>query len=349
MVRSTPAAFVTTVLWITGLILAAALPQARGENLTVSVATMTYGHSPLFVAETKGFYAEEGLQVSLPVLESGSRAVQALLGGSVQLAVTTPEDVIRAREAGTPTIIVAAVLNGLTHSLMANSRFKGVGDLRGGKLAASSMSGTVTYALKMMLDKNGLHYPKDYLIIQIGGSGVRWAALKTGGIDAALVAEPLGLMAEEAGLNNLGSVGDYLPHMQADIIAANSDWAKANRAVVVRFLRALVRTFRWIYNNKEEAVQLTSAVANLGKKFGARGYEIYTSRHVWPLDGSPTMAGIKVVLDHMRDAKIISSSHRPESYLDLSYLKQAQRDLGIHAPVGRGSVVPVLPNISRLP
>ena len=329
MGKSTTALFLSAVLLMIGFISALAPIQARGETLTVSLTTLTYGHSPLFVAQTKGFYAQEGLEVSLSGLESGSRAMQALLSGSVQLAVTTPEDPIRAAAAGMPIVMLAGTVNGLTHSLMANSRFKKIADLRGGKVAASTVSGTVTYALKLMLTKNDLHYPKDYLIIQIGGSGMRWAALKTGGIDATLVAEPLALVAEEAGLNNLGYIGDYLPHMQGNVISANGDWAKANRAVVVRFLKGLVRTFRWIYNNKEEAVQLTSTAARLEKKFGARGYAIYTSRNVWPPDGSPTMEGLKVVLDYMRDAKILSSSQRPERYVDRSYLEQAKRELGI--------------------
>lgn len=329
MGRSTTAVFLSAVLSMIGFISVLAPLQARGENLTISVTTSTYGHSPLFVARTKGFFAQEGLEVSLPVLESGSRAMQALLGGSVQLAVTTPEDPIRAADAGSPIVMLAGTVNGLTHSLIANSRFKRVGDLRGGKVAASTVSGTVTYALKLMLAKNDLHYPKDYLIIQIGGSGMRWAALKTGGIDATLVAEPLALVAEEAGLSNLGYIGDYLPRMQGNVVSAKSDWAKANRAVIVRFLKGLIRTFRWIYNNKEEAVEVTSAVVKIEKKFGARGYEIYTSRGVWPSDGSPTMEGITVVLDYMRDAKILSSSQRPERYVDLSYLEQAKREMGI--------------------
>ena len=255
--------------------------------------------------------------------------MQALLGGSVQLAATGPEDLIRATEAGTPTVILAGVLNGLTHSLMASPKFKRVGDLRGGKVAASSVTGSVTYALKLMLAKNDLQYLKDYLLIQIGGSGVRWAALKSGGIDAALIAEPLTLMAEEEGLSNLGFVGDYLPHMQVTVVGTKSDWAKANRAVVVRFLKGFVRTLQWIYHNKEEAIEATSALAKTEKRFGARGYEIYTKRSVWPADGSPTIEGTRLVLDYMREAKILSSSQRPERYIDVSYLEQAKRELGI--------------------
>jgi ABC-type nitrate/sulfonate/bicarbonate transport system substrate-binding protein len=302
--------------------------ECRGENLTLAVSTLTFGHSPLWVAQRKGFYNQEGLDLEIPVLESGSRAMQALLGGSAQLAATGPEDLVRATEAGTPTVILAGVLNSLTHSLMANPKFKRVADLKGGKVAASSVTGSVTYALKFMLAKNDLHYPKDYLIIQIGGSGVRFAALKGGGIDAALVAEPLVLIAEEAGLNNIGFVGDYLPQIQVTVIGVKSDWAKANRGLVVRYLKGLVRTFRWLYANKEEGIEATSAIAKVEKKFGARGYEIYTGRQVWPIDGSPSMEGMKVALDAMHADKILPTPQRPEKYVDLSYLNEALKQLG---------------------
>lgn len=302
--------------------------ECRGENLTLAVSTLTFGHSPLWVAQRKGFYSQEGLDLDIPVLESGSRSMQALLGGSAQLAATGPEDLIRATEAGTPTVILAGVLNGLTHSLMANPKFKRVADLKGGKVAASSVTGSVTYALKFMLAKNDLHYRKDYLIIQIGGSGVRFAALKGGGIDAALVAEPLVLIAEEAGLNNTGFVGDYLPQIQVTVIGVKSDWAKANRGLVVRYLKGLVRTFRWLYANKEEGIEATSAIAKVEKRFGARGYQIYTGKQVWPIDGSPSMEGMKVALDVMHTDKILATPQRPEKYVDLSYLNEALKQLG---------------------
>lgn len=327
MIRTKSAGSFTLTLFLFGILLSFAPEESRGENLTLSVSTLTYGHSPVFVAQNKGFYSQEGLEVQIPVVESGSRAMQALLGGSVQLTASTPEDIIRAAEAGTPMVILAGVLNGLTHSLMASPKFKKMEDLRGGKVAASSVTGTVTYALKLMLAKRDLQYPKDYLIIQIGGSGVRWAALRNGGIDAALVAEPLTLVAEEAGLSNLGFIGDYLPHMQVTVIAAKSEWARANRALVVRYLKGLVRTFRWIYGNKEEAIEATSAVAKVEKRFGARGYEIYTKRHVWPVDGGPTVDGLKVVLDYMREAKMLSAPQRPEKYVDASYLNEAIKEL----------------------
>lgn len=316
------------ILFYTAFVFGFGAVECRGENLTLAVSTLTYGHSPLWVAQRKGFYSQEGLELEIPALESGSRAMQALLGGSAQIAATTPEDLIRATEAGSPTVILAGVLNGLTHSLMANPKFKRVADLKGGKVAASSITGSVTYALKLMLAKNDVHYPKDYLIIQIGGSGVRFAALKGGGIDAALVAEPLALVAEEAGLSNIGLVSDYLPHMQVTVVGVRSDWAKANRGLVVRYLKGLVRTFRWLYANKEEGIEATSAIAKVEKKFGTRAYKIYTEKQVWPIDGSPTMEGIKVVLDSMHADKILATPQRPEKYVDLSYLNEALKQLG---------------------
>lgn len=320
--------FVVFCLW-TIWILGFAVADSRGEELALALSSLSLGTSPPLLAQKKGFYGQEGVDVQITVVESGTRAIQALLGGSVQLASTGPEDFIRATEAGTPTVILAGVLGSLTHSLMAGPKFKRVGDLRGGKVAVSGLTGSVTYALKFMLAKNNLQYPKDYLMIQIGGVSVRWAALKNGGIDATLIAEPLTLLAEEAGLSNLGFVGDYIPQLQVTAIAGKSDWARANRGLVVRYLKGLVRTYQWIYGNKDDAIEAASAVAKVEKKFGARGYEIYTKRHVWPSDGSPAMEGMRVVLDYMREGKMLSSSAGAEKYVDLSYLEQAKRELGI--------------------
>ncbi len=116
--------------------------------------------------------------------------------------------------------------------------------------------------------------------------------------------------------------------MQVTVIGAKSDWAKANRPLVVRYLKGLVRTFRWIYANKDEAVDATSNIAKVEKKFGARGYQIYTTRQVWPVDGAPTLAGMKVVLDSMDTDKILAAPQRPERYVDPSYLNEALKQLG---------------------
>jgi len=164
--------FCVWVIWLFGF----GMAESRGEGLTLSLSSLSLGTSPPLLAQRKGFYAQEGLDVNLTIVKSGTPAVQALLGGSVQLAATGPEDFIRATDAGTPTVIVGGVLSSLTHSLMAGSKFKQVNDLRGGKVAVSGLTGSVTYALKFMLAKNHLRYPKDYLIIQIGGPAVRLAA-----------------------------------------------------------------------------------------------------------------------------------------------------------------------------
>jgi hypothetical protein len=97
----------------------------------------------------------------------------------------------------------------------------------------------------------------------------------------------------------------------------------------VRYLKGLVRTFQWLYSNKDEATEATSAVAKVEKRFAERGYEIYTKRHVWPSDGSPTMERLKAVLDGMREGKTLLSFDSPGKYVDLSYLEQVKRELGI--------------------
>lgn len=68
------------------------------------------------------------------------------------------------------------------------------------------------------------------------------------------------------------------------------------------------RSRKLLKKSPAENCKAMFVVAKMEKKFGARGYEIYTKRRVWPYDGSPAMEGMRVVLDYMREAKMLSSS-----------------------------------------
>src|SRR5436189_125695 len=78
-------------------------------------------------------------------------------------------------------------------------------------------------------------------------------ALLEGKIDAGLQSVPWNYVAEDAGMNNLGKVIDYVPNWQFVSINANSQWAAKNRELLVRFLRAMVHAISWLYANRAAA------------------------------------------------------------------------------------------------
>ena len=113
---------------------------------------------------------------------------------------------------------------------MAAKKFKSYADLRGATFGAISLTSGVTFALRQVLKAKGLEYPRDYKLVNVGGTADLFAALSSGQIAAAPLAVPLNYAAEEAGFNLIGWYRDVLPNYQLTALTVRRSWAEANPA-----------------------------------------------------------------------------------------------------------------------
>src|SRR5436190_18754652 len=71
------------------------------DKVTVGTITLSLNNLPIYVAQDKGFFANENLFVEAVVLNASTRAIPALIGGSTVLAASSAMTKIRAVEKGT--------------------------------------------------------------------------------------------------------------------------------------------------------------------------------------------------------------------------------------------------------
>jgi ABC-type nitrate/sulfonate/bicarbonate transport system substrate-binding protein len=185
-------------------------------------------------------------------------------------------------------------------------------------------------ALKEALKQKGLEYPRDYkLLIVAGGSASNLTALQSGQITATTVAVPLNHAAEELGLNTLGRIIDAVPNFQSATIAIRRSWAEKNRAVIVRFMKAMVQSHRWLHDNRDAAVEFISKEMQLKPAHALKGWEYYTQNRLWPVDGGPNVEGMK---NNLRIYAEQTGAKGPppdvRKFLELSYLNEALTELG---------------------
>ncbi len=298
-------------------------------QLQVSSATKTLGYGPLWVASKMGFFSRQGLDVDLVAIRSSDISIQALAGGSTQISGAAADAPIVAVERGLDLAIIGGIINGLTQSIMGGKKFKTYEDLRGATIGAISLTSGVTFALRYVLKTKSLEYPRDYKLLVIGGSPQTYAALTTGQIDAAALSLPLNYAAEELGFNEIGRFIDIIPHYQLAALSLKRAWAEKNKAVVVRFMKAMVLTMHWLYQNKEPAIDFLSKEMNLKREHARKGWEFYTGNHIWHPDGDVNVEGLKTTIQlfqEMSGAKGPPPS--PAKYVDQSYIKEALKELG---------------------
>ena len=301
--------------------------QERAK-VRISSATKTLGYGPLWVASKMGFFERQGLDVELVVIRASDVGVQALAGDSLEIAGSASDAPIAAIEKGLDLVIVGGIINGLTQSIMAAKKFKTYNDLRGATFGAISLTSGVTFALRQVLKVKGLEYPRDYKLLVIGGTPQTYAALVAGQIDAAALSLPVNYAAEEQGFNEIGRFIDVIPHYQLAALSVKRSWAEKNRVVLVRVMKAMAQTMRWMHQNKDAASDFLAKEMRLKPVHARRGWEFYSSMRIWHPDGDINLEGLQVVAQiYWEQTQSKGAVPKATKYTDQSYLREALKEL----------------------
>jgi NitT/TauT family transport system substrate-binding protein len=306
-------------------------PVVAEEAVRIGIISTTFGYAPVFVAKEKGFFKRENLRPEIVVISRNEQIVQALVSDSLQFGNVPPNLLFSLRQQGMDEIkMIAGSFNGTTYSLIALPKYKKMEDLKGGtRLAMSGITSAAAMMLKEILKQRGILYPRDYSLVSVGGSTVQFTALQSGQLDAALLAQPLSLIAVEQGFSNLGDAYKLLPDFQLSAIGVREGWAQKNRGVVIRYLKALVGTYQWLHDNKAEAIQLLTSITKLDKKYIPNSWETYTKTQIWPRNGAVNLKGVQTLLRLMDEEGVLKKPlPKPEDIVDSSYLEAATKALG---------------------
>ena len=123
---------------------------------------------------------------------------------------------------------------------------------------------------------------------------------------------------------------DYIANLQFHSLIVDAKWAEANRLLTVRYLKAMLRAMQWVHSHKEESAELVTKRTGIPIKYTKPTVEEYLSQGIISRDGSVNREGFQRLIDLMGDRLFKQKPYpAPEKYLDLSYLRRAQQELGI--------------------
>jgi ABC-type nitrate/sulfonate/bicarbonate transport system substrate-binding protein len=262
-----------------GAILALATSGIRPAQAADQViAGSLGGQAPLwaiYVAMHKGFFAAEGLDVKLNFARSGSAVTQQVTAGSLNVALSVgATDPIRAIAKGADIAVVRIVGRSAPYVLIGKHEFKSIKDLKGKTIAVGGPHDIATVYVARMMAANGLK-AGDYKTVAGGVARARFAALKAGVADAAVVLPPLNFVANAQGFMTLGIAADYVKDLPFTAMAVYRPWASTHTADVKRILDAVDKSVAWLADtsHRDEAVALLVNVAHSSKKNAEASYD----------------------------------------------------------------------------
>ena len=313
---------------LTAIALAAspgATAQAQRDRLELGIVSRTFFYMPVWAARDQGYFAAEGLEVNVSIFGNASQ-VEPLLSGKMHVAIATPESVLHNVAAGGPLRIVAGNTGKLSHALIVNPRFSRIEDMRGATFGILNRTEGSFFQIREIMARHGLHFPADYKVKEMGGVPPRHKALLAGTIDAGLQSIPWNYVAEDAGFKSLADVSDYVPDWQFVSVNVNNDWAKANRAVLVRFLRALSQATDWIYAHRAEAAAIAERELPTRRDYAERAWDYYTKTGALTPDLSINRKGLQKVIEIQVEAGLLpkNAARTADPYVAEDYLREAR-------------------------
>jgi NitT/TauT family transport system substrate-binding protein len=259
------------------LALVLAMPKAAQAADKV-IAGSLGGQAPLwaiYVAVHKGFFAAENIDLELNFARSGAAVVQQLTGGSLDVALSVGiTDPIHAAAKGAPVALIRIVGKSAPYVLIGKAGLKSIKDLKGKTISVGGPHDITTAFFQRMMEANGLK-PNDYQMVSAGVAAARFAAVKAGVADAAIVLPPLNFVANAQGFVTLGFAADYVKDVPFTGMAVNRNWAQSHAAVAKRILAAVDKSVAWLADpaHRGEAVDLLVKVAHSSKPNAEASYD----------------------------------------------------------------------------
>ena len=167
--------------------------EKKKITLAVGGKTLLY-YLPLTIAERKGYFKSEGLDVEIVDFPGGAKALQAMVGGSADVVSGAYEHTINMHAKGVP--IVAIALQGRYNGIVLGiskakaAQYKSAADLKGLKVGVTAPGSSTHMSVQNLAVKAGLK-PDDFSAIGVGASAGAVAAMKRGGIDAISNLDPV--------------------------------------------------------------------------------------------------------------------------------------------------------------
>ncbi len=185
-----------------------ALPKPEKASIKIGFSALEAIMTTYAMAQDVGLFKKYGFEnVELLWIETDSRALQALISGSVDGTAQSPAVSISSQITDTPVVTVAMNSTRITDDLFAVPSVKTAADLKGKRIAISSFGGTSHASVLLALKGLGLT-EQDVTIVQVGGEAARVAALKSGSVEAA----PMEIFRrndmKQQGFNQIFSVAD---------------------------------------------------------------------------------------------------------------------------------------------
>jgi NitT/TauT family transport system substrate-binding protein len=295
---------------------------------------------PLVVTQRLGYFKEAGLNVDVIDFNSGSKSLQALIGGNVDMAGGAMDHTVQMQAKGQPieSVVLMSRYPGIVLGLVTSKKldYKSPKDLKGLKIGVTAPGSQTNFMVNYILAKNGLK-PEDVSFIAVGGPSTAVAAVKKGEIDALSHADPAITQLELTGevkaifdtRTTEGSTAVFDGEYPSSVIYVSPDFVAKNPNTVQAVVTATVRGLRWIAKSAPEEIAAVMPDEFKGKDAALYIEIVRKSKGMWSADGIMHKAAVE------NTYKVLSAFDKSVGEAKIDIAKTYTNSFAEKAPAGQ--------------
>ncbi|MCH6265853.1 ABC transporter substrate-binding protein [Neobacillus citreus] len=229
------------------------------EKVRIAEVTRSIFYAPQYVALSKGFFKDEGLDVTLTTTPGGDKTMTALISGGADVALVGSETSIYvyAQGANDPVINFAQLTQTDGTFLVSREKIDNFSwdQLKGTTFLGQRKGGMPQMVGEFVLKKHGIDPHKDLNLIQNIDFANIANAFASGSGEFVQLFEPTASIFEKEGKGYIvASFGKESGHVPYTTFMAKQSYIKDNKDVIEKFTRAVYKAQQWVQSHSAEEI-----------------------------------------------------------------------------------------------
>jgi NitT/TauT family transport system substrate-binding protein len=299
---------------------------AQAQQIAVGNFGVAANGMPFGVALTKGYFKEEGIDVTGIITSAGGgTSLRNMLAGGVPYGEVNPGVVVSAIQQGADLKIISDNVLTVAEFVWAtkkDSPINSIKDLKGKKIGYTNPRSTSQGLAMLLLTKAGFK-PDEAELVRTGGFGEGVAALDTGLIDVAPMAEPVWSKFKEK-YKPIAVASEILPPLDNVVGVTTPNMAAEKGDFIRAVIRARRRAVEFMHKNPDEAGDIVAKHYNLDPAVARAAVRNLTSSRTngipyWGT-GQIHLEGMKRMIEVQRMVGAIKGEVDFDKIIDTSFL-----------------------------
>ena len=297
---------------------------AAADKLVGIHSAIAISQSLPWIARETGIFRKHNLEFDLVLMRSAGTAAAAMLGGETDVGLIGGIGILSAYVQGAQDfVIVGAVKNILTHSIVAKPEIKRPEELKGKSIGINRIGSNNHYFAIQVLQRIGLDPARDVIFRQTGGDAADLIALLNGSVDASAMLT-YGQNAVAQGFHYLIYGPDLrIPYAAAAFVTRRSVIARKPQ-VIGQFMRAMAEASKIYHTDRETTFKVLAKYLRVNdQKILETSYNNEVKAMEPRFDVRPE--ALQAILDELAVNDPRAKKVQPQQLIDRRYLEEMER------------------------